>query len=212
MEKDSKEVVKEIVTKDSFLDVLRNLGVKDNKVIEVHSSLSSLGYVVGGARTIVDALFELTKDNDTILMPIQTTDNTDPSGWQNPPLDPSLWQQVRDAMPAYHPEASDLRNMGAIPENFRHRNVLIFSGHPSVSYASWGKYAHLLCNRQSLHFPLAEESPAARLYELRGDVLLIGVDYDTCTCMHLAEYKTDCRPIQINCSSVKSGDGKVWKK
>jgi len=77
-------------------------------------------------------------------------------------------------MPAYDPVITDVKDMSEITENFRHRDGIVSSAHPSRSFAAWGRYARLMCNRQSMHFPLAEESPAARLYELKGSVLLLG--------------------------------------
>ena len=63
-----------------------------------------------------------------------------------------------------------------------------------------------------MHFPLAEESPTARLYELKGKVLLLGADFSTVTCMHLAEYRCDARPIQICGASIETEKGTEWKK
>ena len=54
--------------------------------------------------------------------------------------------------------------------------------------------------------------PTARLYELRGYVLLIGTGYDKCTCMHLAEYRTDCRPIRVDCAAAAEGEENRWRK
>ena len=207
-----KKQIDSIVTKETLTEALKYVGLRRNMNVEVHASLSSLGYVTGGARTVVDALMELISEGGTILMPTQTTDNTDPSTWVNPPAVPSMWQDIRDSMPAYNPEYSALSGMGAIAENFRHRNGVVFSNHPTVSFAAWGRYARVLCNRQSLHFPLAEESPGARLYELKGHVLLIGTDFTTATCLHLAEYRTECRPIIIeNCCTLVDGR-RSWKK
>lgn len=204
--------VKEPVTKESLISELRKLGVNGNQIIEVHASLASFDYVVGGAATIVDALLEIAKDGGTILMPTNVVGNSEPSKWKNPPVSPSLYNEVRNAIPAYDSQNSDISMMGAVAENFRHRNGVVISSHPSLSYAAWGRYAKLLCNRQSLHFPLSEESPAARLYELKGFVLLLGTDFDKCTCMHLAEYRCDCRPISIEGAKLKSEDAEVWKK
>ncbi len=209
---DKKNTLYEVVTKEKLLDSLRTLGVKPGMMIEVHSSLSSFGYVVGGAKTVVDVLMEAVGKNGTLLMPTQTGDNTDPSGWSEPPAAPSLWQEIREAMPAYDPETTDLREMGAIVENFRHRAETVCSSHPSLSYTAWGRYAKLLCNRQSMHFPLGEESPSARLYELKGMVLLLGTDFSSCTCMHLAEYRTECRPIMIEEACTMINRQRVWKK
>ena len=204
--------VRDPVTKESLIAALKSLGVTGNQILEVHSSLSSFEYVVGGARTIVDALMEIAGTGGTILMPTQTTENSEPSKWCDPAVSASLYKEVRAAMPPYDSRKSDLRMMGDVVENFRHREDVVISSHPAVSYAAWGRYARLLCNRQSMHFPLAEESPCARLYELKGYVLLIGTDFDKCTCMHLAEYRCDCRPIVINGACLNTKDGPVWKK
>lgn len=53
------------VTKAHIEECLVNLGL-EGKVVEVHSSLSSFGNVVGGARSVVNALLKIC---DTILMP-----------------------------------------------------------------------------------------------------------------------------------------------
>lgn len=206
------ETVTDPVTKDMLVEALKKLGVRSSQILEVHASLGSFHYVIGGARTVVDALMEICGQSGTLLMPMQTADNSEPSDWNQPPVAPELWPDVRKAMPPYDPNASDIPGIGEVAENFRHREGVVISNHPSVSYAAWGRYARLLCNRQSLHFPLAEESPTARLYELKGNVLMIGCDMDKCTCMHLAEYRTDCRPIRICGASVKNGEETVWRK
>ena len=201
-----------ILTKERIIAGLHALGVHEGMLMEVHASLSSMGYVLGGARTVVDAILELIGEEGTILMPVHTGDNSEPSRWKNPPADPSTWQLIREEMPAYDPETSDLRDMGVIAENLIRREGTVISSHPTLSYAAKGRYASLLCNRQSMHFPLAEESPAARLYELRGSVLLLGTGFDKCTCLHLAEYRTESRPIVIEGAGIRTEEGRKWKK
>ena len=46
------------VTKTELIRALQKVGVTKNQLIEVHSSLSAFSYVIGGARTVVDALME----------------------------------------------------------------------------------------------------------------------------------------------------------
>ena len=211
MEK-KKRTVAEPVTKGMLIAALKKIGVSGNQIIEVHSSLSSFDYIVGGAHTVVDALLEICGDGGTILMPTQNIDNSEPSDWQYPGIEPYLYKKIRSAIPPYDRRHGNIRYMGEVPENFRHREGVVISSHPAVSYAAWGRYAKLLCNRQSVHFPLSEESPCARLYELKGSVLLLGTDFDTCTCMHLAEYRCDCRPVKICGASMSQDDKTVWKK
>ncbi len=212
MRRDEQKKIESVVTKEALAKALKFVGLEKNMNVEVHVSLSSLGYVIGGARTVVDVLMEIITEGGTILMPTQTADNTDPSSWVNPPASPSVWQEIRDNMPAYDPEKSDLLCMGTVAENFRHRNGVISSGHPTASFAAWGRYARVLCNRQSMHFPLAEESPIARLYELKGHVLLIGADFSSATCLHLAEYRTECRPIKIASACMMHDGKRSWKR
>ncbi|MBQ1467655.1 MAG: AAC(3) family N-acetyltransferase, partial [Solobacterium sp.] len=59
------KVIQNIVTKDSLVKALRDLGVEENMILEVHSSLSSFGFVLGGARTVVDALIEAVGESGT---------------------------------------------------------------------------------------------------------------------------------------------------
>ena len=210
--KKQNDLIETVITKESLQQALAQVGVSKNMILEAHVSISSLGYVTGGARTVADAIMDLITEGGTLLMPTQTTGNTDPSEWTNPPVLPAFWQEIRSSMPAYDPENSDLSDMGAAAENFRHRRGVICSNHPSVSFSAWGRYAKLLCNRHSVHFPLAEESPAARLYELKGYVLLIGTDFSAVTCMHLAEYRTECRPIIVRSSCTKVDGRRNWKK
>jgi aminoglycoside 3-N-acetyltransferase len=200
------------VTKKQLIDTFHQLGIGKSAILEVHSKLSSFHYVIGGARTVVDALMETVGEGGTLLMPMQCGDNSEPSDWSNPPIAPEIYKEIRESIPPFDAKTSDLRKMGAVVENFVHRPGVVVSNHPSVSYAAWGRYAKLLCNRQSMHFPLAEESPTARLYELKGNVLLIGTDFDTCTCMHLAEYKCDARPIEVMGACVAGENGNEWKK
>lgn len=206
------ETIKDVITEKQIIKELLNLGMFPGMIVEVHSSLSSFGYVLGGAQTVVDALMKTVGKNGTIVMPMQTGDNTEPSDWRMPPVAPEMNELIRSEMPAFDKRGSDTRGMGKIVENFRRREGVAISSHPAVSYVAWGKHAKAICNRHSLHFGLSSDSPTGRLYELQGYVLLLGVSYDCCTCMHLAEYATESKPIIVTGSSVMIDGKKEWKK
>lgn len=208
----NKKTVTSIITKKEIMTKLLELGVKPGMILEVHSSLSSFGFVCGGAQTVVDALIDVVGYSGTILMPLQCGDNTEPTFWVKPPLENGLAQIIRDNMPAFHKKEMDTRKMGAVVDNLRRRDGSVVSNHPNSAYVAWGKYAKLLCNRHSLHFSLSEESPTARLYELKGSVLLLGVGMDNCTALHLAEYRSDCRPIALQGAAVELEGRRIWKK
>jgi len=56
------------VSKDDIVRDLRKLGVTEGLAVEVHSSLSSIGHVIGGASTVVDALMEVVGSTGTLVM------------------------------------------------------------------------------------------------------------------------------------------------
>jgi aminoglycoside 3-N-acetyltransferase len=68
-----------------------------------------------------------------------------------------------------------------------------------------------LTEQHELEYGLGEHSPLARLYELDGSVLLLGVGYDSCTAMHLSEYRAPGAQ-EIRQGAPVYEDGKrVWK-
>lgn len=204
--------ITEILTKNDLVNKLGELGLHKGMIVEVHSAMHAFGYVCGGAQTIVDALIETVGYNGTILMPLHCSDNSEPSYWCNPPIERSLFDEVRESIPAFNRKESDTLKMERVVENLRRREGVVISNHPSCAYLAWGKYAKLLCNRHSLHFPLSEESPTARLYEMKGSVLLLGVGYDNCTIMHLGEYRSDVRPVIMQGAAVEVEGARIWKK
>lgn len=55
------------LTKDNLVADLRNLGVKEGQLINVKASLKSMGFVEGGAATLVEALLEAVGPEGTIV-------------------------------------------------------------------------------------------------------------------------------------------------
>ena len=59
----------EMVTKQRLISDFRRLGLREGMDVMVHSSLSSIGAVKGGADTVVDALLAAVGRSGTLLMP-----------------------------------------------------------------------------------------------------------------------------------------------
>ncbi|MEM8708501.1 MAG: AAC(3) family N-acetyltransferase [Actinomycetota bacterium] len=169
---------------------LRALGVEPGMTLMVHSALSRLGFVAGGAHTVVLALLEAVGPIGTLMMPTHSTHLSEPSEWSNPPVPESWFQPLRDEMPAYDPALTPTRSMGAIVECFRHVPGVMRSAHPCVSAAAVGPDAEILVSEHALAHALGEGSPQARLYDLDGHVLLLGVDHGNNTSLHLSEYRS----------------------
>lgn len=176
-------------TSSSLVAELRTLGLDAGTNVMVHSSLSRLGYVAGGAHAVVNALLEVLGPAGTLMMPTHSTNLSDPGSWSNPPI-PAAWvDQVREAMPAYDPAVTPTRSMGAIVECFRHVPGVSRSAHPALSASAVGPHAPLLLDGHQLDHGLGESSPQARLYDLDGMILLMGVSHANNTSLHLAEYR-----------------------
>ncbi len=66
-------------TRESLAHDLRALGVEAGMTLEVHSSLSTLGWVCGGPVAVVQAFMDVITELGTLLMPTHTPNYTGPA-------------------------------------------------------------------------------------------------------------------------------------
>lgn len=204
---------RKIVLKADIKEALKAVGVKDGQAIMVHTSLSSLGFVCGGAQVVIEALLESVGSDGTIMMPTQSWKNLDPDigvYWE----EPKEWRQIiRDNLPAYDKDITPTNTMGAVAEMFRKQKGTLRSDHPARSVAANGKYAEYLTKNHDLCNIFGDGSPIGRLYELDGYVLLIGVGYGKCTSIHLADARAEYpgKRLERNSSAIMKNGKRIWK-
>jgi len=188
------------------------LGVKPGLVVLMHSSLSKIGWTVGGPVAVIKALMQTLTPEGTLIMPTFSSDNTEPSQWENPPVPESWWNTIRNNMPAFHPEITPTREMGIIVNTFRKWPNVIRSNHPVSSFAAWGKYAELITQDHKLTSDLGENSPIARIYELNGHILLVGVPHENNSSLHLGEYRSiyPNKKKRLNGSAMLINNKRQW--
>lgn len=190
---------------------LAHLGVRPGDTLLAHTSLRSLGWVCGADQTVVQALLNAVGPTGTLVVPTQTMDNTDPSGWASPPVPEAWWETIRAEAPAFDPAITPSAYMGRVPERVRTWPGAVRSAHPQTSFAALGPRAAHLMRPHPLGSALGEDSPLARLEDAGARVLLLGVGYDSCTAFHLAEYRVPEPPTgPSSCAVHTPGTGREW--
>ncbi|MEE9377138.1 MAG: AAC(3) family N-acetyltransferase [Candidatus Lokiarchaeia archaeon] len=210
-----KEVVKSTQYPNTITTLkhdFKTLGIKPGIVVIMHSSLSKIGWTVGGPVAVISALMHILTSEGTLIMPTFSSDNSDPSQWENPPVPENWWEIIRNEMPAYNPEITPTRGMGIIVETFRKWPNVVRSNHPVSSFAAWGKYAEIITKNHELLADLGEDSPLARIYELDGHILLLGVSHENNTSLHLAEYRSNYfkKRYKLNGSAILVNNKRQW--
>ena len=205
--------MKPLILKQDLLAAFRELGMQPGMTVMVHTSLSSMGYVCGGAPTMIEALLETVDSEGTIMMPTQSWKNLDPEVGVHPEVPKDDWQVIRDNWPAYDKRTTPTQTMGAVAELFRQWPGSLRSVHPARSVTANGKYAAYLTENHDLSNIFGDGSPIGRLYELDGYVLLIGVGYDKNTSLHLADARADypSKHLSTEHSAVMENGKRVWK-
>ncbi|NQT94027.1 MAG: AAC(3) family N-acetyltransferase, partial [Lentisphaerae bacterium] len=151
---------------DRLRKELRACGIRRGGVLMAHVSLSQFGYVVGGAKTVVDVLLDLVGPKGTLVLPTHSN-----SVLGTPPYDPKR-------SPA---------STGTIPDYFRRQAGVVRSPHPTHSVAACGPAARELCEAHAPTLaPLSREGFWGTFYEMNGDVLLM-CPITSATIFHVGE-------------------------
>ncbi len=151
----------------------------------VHCRMSALGWVVGGAETVVRALLDALGPDGTLMVY---------TGWQDEPpddlddLDDEKGRIYLEEHPAYDPHvALARRDHGRIPEALRTWPGARHSGHPEAGVAAVGPLAEALTAEPSLRRRLRLGHALRSAGRTRGRVAVLGAPLDTVTLVHHAE-------------------------
>jgi aminoglycoside 3-N-acetyltransferase len=200
-----------LVARSRLARDLRKLGLGPGGVTMVHCRMSALGYVVGGAETVVRALLDAVGPGGTLMAY---------TGWQDEPPDDldSLDEETRriyiEEHPAYDPRvALSRRDHGRVPEALRTWPGARHSGHPEAGVAAVGPLADVLTAEHPYDDAYGAGTPYARLVELGGRVALLGAPLDTVTLVHHAEAVAevpDKRSVSCGMPVIVGGE-RLWR-
>jgi aminoglycoside 3-N-acetyltransferase len=166
------------LTQAQIVEGLRRLGVSPGGLLEVHSSLRSLGPVEGGAAAVIRALQEVVGESGALVMPAYPV---------SPGIALSTEEQARGitwkvrVLPC--DDGATPTGMGVIADTFRDWPDVRRETSAFFSYAAWGHDA-----KRFAHEGLAP------LVTCGGKVLLLGVEMDRCSSLHLAEERVPLPP------------------
>lgn len=200
----------DFVTRQALASELRRIGIEAGDTILLHLSLASLGFVIGGTRTVLDALYDALGEEGTLMMPAFTGDLTDPATWFKPPVPEESWDEIRDALPAFDPKRTPCMAIGALAELFRNEPGTIRSGHPVSSFAARGPNAKRLLADHPLDERFGRHSPLGAFCALDGKVALIGAPYESMTLLHLSSYDLKSGNLYDQRSPILVDEDKRW--
>lgn len=157
---------KRTFTAADLLADLRRLGVREGDTILVHSSLSGLGPLADGEKTVFAALEQAVGEGGTVVMPSFVH-----STLERPPYDP-----------AHTPTRT-----GELTDRFWRRPGVLRSRHPSHGLAAWGRWASFLVADNEQYEPYDIRGGFGRLYQLDAKVLMIGCGLQANSTLHAVE-------------------------
>ena len=88
------------------------------------------------------------------------------------------------------PEKAD-----ALIYQFLRNEGVVRSYHPLYSFAAWGKYAKILCDKHPLHFGLNQDSPLGKVSEFNGATKKGRIENTSCICTIF--YLTSCQVFSM---------------
>jgi aminoglycoside 3-N-acetyltransferase len=161
---------------------LSGLGLMQGDMVLIHSSFKSIGPVVNGAKTLIDAILSVIGNEGTLIAPTFNFDFCNGNTF-------------------------DINNtksdMGIVTELVRNHPLSIRTMHPIFSFGVIGKYAKKMMglnNKSSF----GKDSLFQLLRELGGKILIIGLNYDKCmTYFHHVE---EIQGIKYRYNKKFSGD------
>jgi aminoglycoside 3-N-acetyltransferase len=161
------------VTAEDVAAGVRSIGIGPGDLVMFHSSLSSMGRVMGGPNTVIEGFLQAVAPDGTVAVPTL---------WWNGTQDLNEWNY--DNSPSYP---------GIITETFRQRPDSIRSNNPTHSVsaigpraaeltADHGKYGLRPCMYGDGAFAAA--SPWQRFYDWNAHYCFLGVDFTVNTEAH----------------------------
>ena len=174
------------IDKTAILAALAAVGVRKDDALLVHSSLSACGHIVGGAKTIIDALIETVGEDGNLFFPTFQRSECYLNGeiskrWDHRPSDPTARA------------SATIKWVGTLPIEFMRLYPDAPRGtHISHSWTGWGKRAaEVLACQAWDEAPFSDNSAPYKVMEMGGKILHFGSPLGRTSFMHCLETHYD---------------------
>jgi aminoglycoside 3-N-acetyltransferase len=193
------------VTRSRLIADLRALGLRHG-IAMVPASISSLGWVVGGSQTVVEALLACLGPGGTLCAQ---------ASWEDIPFGlagwPEDWRAAYEAeLPPFDPACSAAAPYeGRLAERIRTWPGARRSANPGTGIAAIGARAAELTAGHRLDDSFGAGTPYARLVEHGAQIVLLGAPLRTISLLHHAEAIAHARKRRTTYRLPISGSGWV---
>jgi len=157
----------------SLTEDFKNLGIKPDDNVLIHSSMKSIGEVDGGADTVLDVFIGYLADKGNIALPSHT------------------WASINDGHNLFDPENEPVC-VGILPELFRKRKGVLRSLHPTHSIAIIGKdKEYLVKDEHLIDTPCGRKGCWEKLLDMDFKIIFLGCGTACNTYIHGVEEWND---------------------
>jgi aminoglycoside 3-N-acetyltransferase len=150
--------------RDTLTRQLLDIGIRPVGVLLVHTAFSKVKPIEGGPIGLISALHSALGVDGTLVMPSMSYDDDHP----------------------FDKTKSHCAEMGIVADTFW-RLPEVHRSDNNHAFAAVGPQAERILAPHPIDIPHGLDSPVGRVYELDGQVLLLGVDHGSNTTIHLCE-------------------------
>ena len=163
-------------TRRSLATDLSRIGVRTRDVLMVHASMRAVGSVTGGVNVMIQALLDAIGPDGTLTAYMD--------------FEPFYEQGDDVEIPVFEKEiARAARDHGILHEAIRTWPGALRSDHPDAGVVAIGALALWITADHPFQYGYGENTPFARILQVKGRVLMLGAPLDTITLLHYAEHK-----------------------
>ena len=154
---------------DSLTNDFKNLGIKNDDNVLIHSSMKSIGEVEGGADTVLDVFCAYLKDKGNIALPSHS------------------WAAINSEHSTFDPK-KEPSCVGILTEMFRKRKGVLRSLHPTHSIAIMGKdKEYFVKDEHLIDTPCGRKGCWGKLLDMDFKIIFLGCSTKRNTYLHGVE-------------------------